>query len=98
MIYFLEQILVKLKKTIKYDDLDTFIKLSSEPKFDHHNYSYMQIMAYFGSIKCFKFLILNEATINEDLGMYVVCSGNGEMFHFSENNNILFDNIPLNWH
>ncbi|KAK8894591.1 hypothetical protein M9Y10_023027 [Tritrichomonas musculus] len=83
----------ELTKSIWYDDVDSFQRIISrdgidikkcrilynifddfEEKMNLINYS-----ALYGSIKCFKFIILNEGEIDESTFYFSICGGNNEI-------------------
>ena len=62
--------------------------------------SLIDYAAFFGSIKCFKFLLLNGADLS-NTGKYAVAGGNLEIIHLCEQNNISFieaDEAAIEFH
>ena len=51
----------------------------------------MEFAAFFGSIKCFKFLFLNEYSFHHKIKYYAVAGGNMEIFNIVTNKGIIFD-------
>ena len=45
----------------------------------------IEYAAYHGSLKIFKFLLMNDSTFSNKLLKYAVCGGNNEIIHLSEN-------------
>ena len=94
--------------SIIHDDVDTFIKKSSEPSFNAKEsfkidsksplfyvrfadkVSYLQAMAYFGAVKCFKYAIINESFSLEGIENYAVAGGNMEIIHLLEQKGLSF--------
>jgi len=81
---------------LKYDDIDAFkghlsniidskienavwspFEWSSKPK----NLDYLSFSGFFGSIDCFKLLLMNGYALNDSVSSLVVCSGNPDLFH-----------------
>ena len=56
------------------------------------NVSLIDYAAFFGSIKCFRFLLLNETKLN-NTGKYAIAGGNLEIIHLCEQNNSLFEGL-----
>ena len=48
--------------------------------------------AFLGSIKCFKYLMMNGDEINEDTCRFAVAGGNNEIIHLCEQKGLQFDN------
>ena len=55
---------------------------------NHNNVSLIDYAAFFGSINCFKFLLLNGSDI-KNTGIYAIAGGNLEIFHICEKKNSL---------
>ncbi|OHS99638.1 hypothetical protein TRFO_08250 [Tritrichomonas foetus] len=53
--------------------------------------SYLEFAAFYSSVKCFKFLLINHATISEKLPKFAVAGGNPEIIHLCEQNNLSFN-------
>ena len=84
---------------LKYDVIDVFrdMTISNEKyaKWSLFEWSckpkYLDLLSFsgfFGSIKCFKQLILNEYEISNEVISMVVCSGCFDLFHFCQRNQI----------
>ncbi len=52
----------------------------------------LEVSALFGSIKCFKYLMMNGAEINENLCKYAIAGGNMEIIHLIEQKGMKFEN------
>ena len=87
---------MKLRNFEKYHPKATFnqkIKLSLYEKYSFINkddISLIDYEAFFGSIKCFKFLMLNGSDLNNS-AKYAVAGGNFEIVKLSEQNHSLFE-------
>ena len=55
------------------------------------NVSYMQLMAFFGSVKCFKHAILTGDYDLDNIQKYAIAGGNSEIIHILESKDISFD-------
>ena len=51
----------------------------------------IEVSALFGSIKCFKYLMMNEYYINEDTCRFAVSGGNIEIIHLCEQRGLQFE-------
>ena len=51
--------------------------------------------AFYGSSKCFNFLILNNADVTNNLGNYAIAGGNHEIINYLEENKIQLDDCFL---
>jgi len=79
---------------LKYDsieDLIVFDNLHKEAIWSPFEWSYrpefldlLSFAGFFGSIKCFKHLLLNEFEINDNVSSMVVCSGCFDLFHLCQ--------------
>jgi len=86
---------------MKYDDIDAFkqkiiysseilnqqaqwspLEWSRDPKV----YDFLSFSAYFGSINCFRHMLMNGWVINEKTNCISVCSGNTDLFHLCNQN------------
>jgi len=80
---------------LKYDDIDAFkdifpikpnkarispFEWSNLPK----SLDYLSFSSFFGSIKCFKYMLVNGFSITENVIASVMCSGNMDLFHICE--------------
>jgi len=80
---------------LKYDDINVFQEMnimklkygewspfewSMKPQY----LDLLSISGFFGSIKCFKFLLMNGFEINEKSTLMVVCGGCLDLFHLSQ--------------
>ena len=93
----------------KQDDLESFIKKSSEIGFNPklkfeadldspisymkkiNVLSFLQIMAFYGAVKCFKYASLNNEYDFADVEKFAVAGGNMEIIHILEQRNISFE-------
>lgn len=87
-----------LEYVIKYDKLEDLRNLSTNPKFNFNleirNSSFesffrgplISFAAYFGSVNCFRYLLLNKAKIDEDTCAYAARGGNLEIIHLCMQN------------
>ena len=57
---------------------------------NNYNVSLIDYCAFFGSINCFKYLLLNGASVQNTL-KYAIAGGNLEIIHLCEQNNTLFE-------
>ncbi|KAK8894590.1 hypothetical protein M9Y10_023026 [Tritrichomonas musculus] len=83
----------ELTKSIWYDDVDSFQRIISRDGIDMKKYrilynifddfeekmNLINYSALYGSIKCFKFIILNEGEIDESTFYFSICGGNNEI-------------------
>ena len=85
--------IIDLIKFDKFNDFQKFI--SNIPDFNflekftikHSPYvNLVDIAAYYGSVECFKYLVLNNAPFSEDVCQFSICGGNYEIIHYLENN------------
>jgi len=51
---------------------------------------YLAFSGYFGSARCFKYLLLNGYEISDIVSRIVVCGGNSDLFHICNDNNMHF--------
>ncbi|KAK8890051.1 hypothetical protein M9Y10_034810 [Tritrichomonas musculus] len=101
---------------IKNDDINSFEKIAASPSFNpdiemketvfipypilHYNPTLIQVAAYFGSIKIFKFLLLNKANIeyidrtNMSLIHFAIAGGNTEIIRILDQNDVSFVGTP----
>jgi ankyrin repeat protein len=54
--------------------------------------SYIQLIAYFGAINCFKQAIMNDAFELDDISKYAIAGGSNEIVRIIEQKGISFDN------
>ena len=103
-----------IENAIEEDNLESFIKIASEPYFDPNKsdvlnnanswdqnrifliyederITYMHLMAFFGSLKCFKHAMLTGEYSIEQIQEYAIAGGNTEIIHLLENQGIYFD-------
>lgn len=88
--------------SIAYDEIDKFIEYSSKSDFDLDNkYGRMQdldhktpidVAAFYGSLKVFKYLLQNNAQIDWKVSHSAICGGNYEIIHIIEQNGDKYDN------
>ena len=111
----------KIARISEEDDIESFIKMSSEvgfdPKskvlfyssspigfnmyYDNSERSYLQIIAFYGAVKCFKHAYLTNEYDLSDVEEYAVAGGNLEIIHILEQRNVSFNNclkISLKFH
>jgi len=80
---------------LKYDDIDTFRDLNIfnqknarwspfEWSFKPCNFDLLSFSGFFGSIKCFKHLLLNGYKIENELNSIIVCGGFFDIFHLCD--------------
>ena len=55
------------------------------------NFNPLVVAALFGSVKCFKYLMMNEYQIQEDVCKTAIAGGNIEIVHLCEQNGLLFN-------
>jgi len=85
---------LSIEYCLKYDDIDVFRSLFSKEYFSNKpicdwspfewcqspdNVSLMSFSGYFGSLQCFKFLLMNGFKIEDSVKSTVVCSGNTDL-------------------
>ena len=89
---------------LKYDDINAFINIysnqnhspggiakwspfewSQKPDF----FDFLSFYGFYGSIECFKYLLMNGFSIDDKIRSIVVCSGNTDLFHIC--NNVIVD-------
>lgn len=87
-----------LQKLLAFDpskSIDTTIEkcyYESRPLFQYKSYSLLEIAAFFGSIKIFKFLLINNATIRKnELREMALYGGNSEIIRLCQQHDIAFD-------
>jgi len=92
-----------LPSTIEYilkydviDDLYTFNILNKEAKWSPFEWSFkpkyldfLSFSGYFGSIKCFKNLLMNGCQINKRVISMVFCNGSLDLFHLCQDHEFL---------
>jgi len=86
---------------LKYDDIEAFRELSSSPSFNQNGtlewgyfewskkpyaQDYLSVSAYFGSIKVFKSMIVNNNNHSISNAHSAFCGSNMEIIHFFESN------------
>ncbi|EAX88660.1 hypothetical protein TVAG_459750 [Trichomonas vaginalis G3] len=109
-----------IQEMLSTDNLVDFQQVCSNPNFNVNEYMFysifshhkmltsatpVEIAAFFGSIKIFKFLIVSGVTINERLVHYAVAGGSIEIIRICEQNNlpiagsfetaVIFRKIPI---
>lgn len=98
---------------LKYDDIDRFGQITSQNNFNFNFFikpsiyepspilrdgaPLIHFAAYFGSIQCFKFLLLHQANLklknsNKTLVQYAIAGGNCEIIRICQQNLLEFDN------
>ena len=78
--------------TITFNDLFYSYDYALANSFNNSSFSYVQLMAFFGSVKCFKHAILTGDFDLKDIQNYAIAGGNTEIIHIIENKGISFDN------
>lgn len=68
------------------DSFNPMLSLSGS----HYNFNLSYFATFYGSIKIFKYLILNDATIDEEICKPAVAGGNTEIIHILEQKNYKF--------
>lgn len=75
-------------------NLDTKINSNYENcEFSERNPSLIEYSALFGAVNVFKYLLLNGATLTENLSQFAVTGGNYEIIHILEQNGSKFNNL-----
>jgi len=80
---------------LKYDDIKVFKSKfdlnERKAKWSPFEWSYkpksldlLSFSGFFGSIHCFKFLLLNDFEINKNVISSIACSGNSDIFHLCQ--------------
>lgn len=104
-----------IRSILRNDDFPAFQLLSSEPGFDFNNFpnenddiffeiekyspTLIQFAALYGSISCFKFLLLNQPDLHKldsqglTLTHYAIAGGNFEIIHILEQNSFDFNGM-----
>jgi len=88
---------------LKYDDIDVFRGLDTSSNviinWSPFEWSYkptyldiFSVSAYFGSIHCFKHLMLNGFEIDDRTKLSSICGGSFEIFHLCHKNNFCREN------
>lgn len=67
----------------------------SEFNFIQSEGTLLETAALFGSIKCFKFLVMNDEKISENVCKFAVMGGNIEIIHLCENEGLKFDDCLI---
>ena len=84
--------LIEFIKNDSFDDLQQFISKEVNFNFEQSfhsafsNVNLLDIAAYYGSIECFKYLVLNNAPFSEYVCPFSICGGNYEIIYYLENN------------
>ena len=80
---------------IKSDDLNSLHNYFSQPEFDEKQlYTMIKYAAYFGSVKCFKYLLLSLKDLDpkdEILASCAVAGGNFEIIHILEQKHFSYE-------
>ena len=94
-IFDLDTTQLPLLEFIKNDDfssLQEFISNTIDFNFEqtyeiyNSNINLIDIATYYGSINCFKYLVLNNAPFSKNVCPFSICGGNYEIIHYLENN------------
>ena len=78
----------------KMININTFFLRVQDP-------SPLECSALFGSVKCFKYLMMNEEDIKEDTCKFAIAGGNIEIVHLCEQKGMTFEgclNVSVNYH
>ena len=85
---------LSIEYCLKYDMIDDFTSvndLNQDAEWSPFEWSnipkYLDLLSFavfFGSIKCFKYLLMNEFEINEEVISMVACSGCFDLFHLCQ--------------
>ncbi|OHS97933.1 hypothetical protein TRFO_35726 [Tritrichomonas foetus] len=77
-------------------DFDDIFRFSDNSIFSIlNNQSLIVASAFFGSIKCFRFLLINNANLPQNIPKYAIAGGNLEIVRICVQNNLIFDNDCL---
>jgi len=98
---------VSIEYCLKYDDVDCFrnfnTTLPNQAKWSPFEWSVkpdsldlLSFSGFFGSIKCFKHLLLHVQLINQSVFSSVVCSGSLDLFHLCNESNYFSSECVLN--
>jgi hypothetical protein len=93
-----------IEYALKYDEFDVLRDLTTHVDFsfaetlslspyecaNEEPISLLSFSAFYGSMKCFKFLLLNDLEMNEEVADFAVCSGNYEITRICEQRNCTF--------
>lgn len=95
-----------IASVIKNDDIEKLQELSAQDDFDFNakfefslyernsllnsNPSLIEYSAFYGAINCFKYLLINNAKITNNIIEFVIAGENLEIFHICEQNDIDF--------
>ena len=69
--------------------------IMSNRSFDRYTVNRIGVAALFGSVKCFKYLMITGATINKDTCMLAVAGGNNEIIHLCEQKRHRFEDCLI---
>ena len=77
------------------DEKVVLSQFSTNKNYKSHEVSMMSFAAYYGSIDCFKFILLNKAKITEDVPLWAVRGGNLEIIRLCAQNGYNLGNCIL---
>jgi len=88
-----------IEYSLKYDDIDSLREIGNinqngaiwspfEWSFRPDHLDLLSFSGFFGSVKCFKHLIMNGLEINENVFSMVACSGCFDLFHFCQSSRL----------
>ena len=107
---------ILIEKSIFNDDInifekrllmDSYVLISSSLNpfhlFDDMKINLIEMAAFHGSIKCFKFFMLNGMDINEKITKYAIAGGNIEIIKILNSKGMIFNEclkicIAYHWH
>ena len=93
-----------IEEAIIEDNVEHFCDLISDPSFDAKNENvlcpftmikcrtYMQLIAYFGAVDCFRQAMMNDAFDIEGISAYAIAGGSNEIVRILEQKGVSFDN------
>jgi len=84
---------------LKYDDIEKFENIevfNKEPKWSPFEWSiepdfldFLSFSGFFGSLKCFRYLLMKGFEINDNVTNMVICSGCLDLFHLCQANRLI---------
>ena len=106
-----------IAKILREDDIDSIQERFSKSNLDvngiirpsdfersdliNQGCKYIEFAAFYGSLKCFKFLFLNGADLRQYLSRFAVAGGNFDIIHILLENNFLFSDcheVAIKYH
>jgi ankyrin repeat protein len=87
-----------LYDAVKTDNIDVFREKTSAPEFnwdivqmtENRNKSIVQASAHYGSINCFKYMVINQVSL-ENVARHAIRGGNEEIIRICEQNGVKFN-------